>query len=147
MFLGLFGLIFLCMGIAFGAIIPAAARYSWPGLTHLLFVAVGLSVLGFCIAAAIRNLTYYTTVAHGTLEWGRLDRGSISGTVQLSDVQQMCYVEGIEAGYHINVILKSGELVIIDGTYLNGGSEAKRLLSTVHENFKDIEIHQYGTVA
>ena len=146
-YMSLFGVILLSIGLVFGAMIPASTRYSWPGFTHLLFVAIGLSVVVFCIFAAIRNLTYYTKLSKGTLEWGRIDRGSISGIVELSDVQQMGYVEGVDAGFKINLILKSGKFISIGGEYLNGDSDAKLLISIVRENFSDIQITENETVA
>ena len=147
LYMALFGVTFFGMGLVFGAMIPASTRYSWPGFTHLIFVAIGLSVLIFCICAAIRNLTYYTRLSEGTLEWGRIDSGSISGIVELSDVQQIGYVEGVDAGYQINLILKSGKFVSIGGEYLNGDSDAKMLIAIVRENFSDIQISENGTVA
>jgi hypothetical protein len=100
---------------------------------------IGLSLLAFIIVAAIRNLTYYTTITHGTLEWGRIDNGTISGTLQLSEVQRISCVDGTDEGFHIAAFLKSGKWVVIDGRYFCGNSDARRLLSFVGEHCKEIK--------
>lgn len=145
-FFGSIGLSFLCMGIAFGSMIRPPARYSWPGAFSLLFIAIGLFLLAFFIVAAIRNLTYYTTIAHGTLEWGRIDNGTISGTLQLSEVQRINCIDGTDEGFHIDTFLKSGKWVVIDGRYFCGNSAVRRLLSFVGDHYKEIEIQLNGVV-
>ncbi len=103
-------------------------------------------MLAFIIVAAIRNLTYYTTITQGTLEWGRIDNGTISGTLQLSEGQRINCVDGTDEGFHIAAFLKSGKWVVIDGRYFCGNSDARRLLSFVGEHFKEIEIQLNGVV-
>jgi len=140
--LSLFAFVFIGMGIVFGMFISPEIRYTWPGVFHLAFVLVGLGILAMAIYGAVKDVSFYTLVNESIIEWGRSDKSEVIGSLRIADLSKIVYTEGIEAGFDLILIDKSGKGHKLSGEYLFSDSEAKRLTFFFRQNFRDIEVIQ-----
>lgn len=138
--LGLFACVFIGMGILFGACMPPETRYSWPCVFHAAFILVGLGIAAMVLYGAIRNVSFYTAVNQLSIEWGRSDRFEPIGCLPMASLAKVMYVDGIDAGFDIILVEKSGKGHKLGGEYLFSDGEAKRLMNFVRQNYPNVEV-------
>lgn len=138
MFLLAFGLLFIGAGLLVGSMLPMETRYHWPGIFHLAFAVVGVSIVGFWLYVSAKKWEYYTQLSRDSLEWGRVDLNRRDGLIQTRDIQTILYI--IEDDFKIVMIDRDGNPKEIDGTYFGSNKEADKFVSVIQQNFPDIKV-------
>jgi hypothetical protein len=138
--LALFASVFGGVGVLVGTFMSPESRYSWPGVFHVVFIFAGLGIGGVAAYGAIKNASFYTIVDRTAIEWGRSDGLKAIGKVEIAVLEKVIYTEGMDAGFDLVLIEKSGKGHKLGGEYLYSDSEAKRLMRFFLENHPGIQV-------